>query len=72
MGYVTTPGLTDLPGFQRLNRKRPAIERHELNLVGRALAMDMDNNANISSLKARRGNIFGQHYRCMFGDHGAS
>jgi hypothetical protein len=61
-----------LPGFQSLNRKRPTIERHELNLVGRALAMDMDNHANISSLKAGRGYIFGQQYGRMFGDHGAS
>ena len=60
VGHVTTPSLTDLPGFQSPNRKRPTIERHELNLVGRSLAMDMDNHANIAGLKARGRNIFGQ------------
>lgn len=61
MRNIAVTGFPNLPGFERLNDNRPAIEGHEFDLVSFSLAMDMHDHAHIPCLEAGRWNVFGQY-----------
>ncbi len=62
MRNIAATRFANLSSFECLNSKGAAIQRHELDLIGLAIAMDMDDYAHVPSLQSGCRNVLGQYH----------